>query len=270
MKKKANRPRASKAKKRAARPVPRASSKQEPYFFQGVVLPERAQLKLEFAVKTFHQDNGAETVTRVSIVLNQLAVWVESDYAWEKYALRNVVEDIVRSHLAMCAYLTGLAHDVEITRVINRERGVNWVYGIDTPVLVDRNKALDVQAAMNQLHGKIAGPNGVFLRRCLGDLVSAMKNATDTAFYCYRAIESLREHSAAVNGVAAADRDQRWKKFREVAGVARDAIEPIAEAAKPVRHGGVARVTDADRVQLFTRTWDIVDAYLATVTPVTS
>lgn len=68
----------------------------EPYFFHGVVLPERAQLSPQFALRFSHIASGVAGVAKVSIALNQVAVWVESEYAWDVHDLRNVVKNIVQ------------------------------------------------------------------------------------------------------------------------------------------------------------------------------
>ena len=51
----------------------------EPYLFHGVVLPERAQISLHFELEFSHVASGVRGVAKVSIVLNQVAVWVDSD-----------------------------------------------------------------------------------------------------------------------------------------------------------------------------------------------
>src|SRR2546428_13699499 len=90
----------------------------EPYLFSGAVLPERAQLSLSFSLEFSHVTSGITGVAKVSIVLNQVAVWVESEHDWDILDLRNVVKNIVQTHLAMVGYLKGYAYDFEVTRVL--------------------------------------------------------------------------------------------------------------------------------------------------------
>ena len=94
-----------------------------------------------------------------------------------------------------------------------------------------------------------------------------MKHADDTGFYCYRAIESLRHHCAAVHGLAAADKPIQWGKFREVSGCDEQTLRAIKVAADPLRHGEAVVAVDADRVRLFASTWDVVGRYLNSVQP---
>lgn len=237
----------------------------EPYFFHGVVLPERAQLSLEFGLTFSHLASGVRAAAKVSIVLNQVAVWVDSEHSWDVHDLRNVVKNIVQSHLAMIGYLKGYAYDIEITRVLSKERGVDWVFGIDVPCIANRSHSDDWNEALLRLSDKTTGEHGVYLLRCFNDLVSAMKSADDTGFYCYRAVESLRHHCASVNGLREANKAQQWKRFREVAEASERDIRFIKAAADPLRHGEPTGSSANDRVELFNQTWTIVDAYLGNV-----
>lgn len=237
----------------------------EPYLFHGVVLPERAQLSLEFHVKFSHLASSISAEAQVSVVLNQVAVWVESEHNWDIFDLRNVVKNIVQGHLAMIGYLKGYAYDVEIIRVLSRERNIDYVFGIDVPCIANRNPNIDLNDAILRLRDRTTGENGVFLHRCFDDLVSAMKHADDTGFYCYRAIESLRHHCAALNGIREANKTQQWQAFRKLAGVEEQSIRSIKSAADPLRHGEPGTDSTIDRAALLNTTWGIVDAYLSRV-----
>jgi hypothetical protein len=122
-----------------------------------------------------------------------------------------------------------------------------------------------VQDALLRLRDKTTGQNGVFLHRCFSDLVSAMKHADGTGFYCYRAIESLRHHCAAVHGLSSAEKSNQWEKFREVSRCDEQTLRTIKVAADPLRHGEATGTSSEDREDLFTRTWDVVDGYLKSV-----
>ena len=234
----------------------------QPYIFQGIVLPERAQLSLQFSLGFEHLSSGMEATARVSIILNQVIVWIDTDHDWNVFDLRNVVANIVQGHLQMVGYLKGFAYDFELTRVINQDTATDYVFGIDIPCLAERGKNVDLTEALTKLREKTIGKNGIYLNRCFSDLASAMKHADDTGFYCYRAIEALRHHCAAANSLADASKAAQWQKFREVAGCEEDTLREIKAAADPLRHGQVVGSTSADRERLFTITWNTVDGYL--------
>lgn len=237
----------------------------EPYIFYGVVLPERAQLSRHFTVGFTHVTTGVEGTATVSIVLNQVAVWLDGENEWDIFDLRNVVKHLVQSDLDMIGYFKGHAYDFQITRVLNQSRGIDYVFGIEIPCLVERNRFVNLELELTRLHDKINGPNSVFLTRCFNDLVSAMKNADDTGFFCYRAIESLRHHCAAVNGLSDEETSKQWKQFREVAGCTEGTLREIKLTADPLRHGQIAGFSSAEREALFLKTWDVVDGYLQNI-----
>ena len=186
----------------------------EKYLFSGTIRPERAALSITFTVGVSLLGSGIPCTVRVSIVLNQLAVWVETDRAWDIFDLRNMVKTIVMDYMAMLGYLKGRVYDIEIDRVLNPEQGVDYVFGIGIPCLETRGASLDPELAVKVLAHKAIGPNGVYLTRCFNDLVSAMKHADDTGFYCYRAIESLRKHCASFHGLLDKSDNEQWMKFR--------------------------------------------------------
>ncbi|TWI14457.1 hypothetical protein [Aerolutibacter ruishenii] len=235
------------------------------YLFQGVVLPERAQISIDFALNFSHLASEADGTAHISIILNQVAVTVESSHEWDIFDLRNVVASMVRGQLDAVGYLMGYAYELEISRVINRGRSIDYVFGIDVPCISARAKPADLATSLSDLRGKLQGRNGIYVSRCLTDLISAMKNADDTGFYCYRALESLRHHCAAVYGLSGKSKANQWAKFREVASAERSAIDRIKAAADPLRHGDVASMSSQSRGELLTTTWDVVDCYLGGV-----
>ncbi len=188
---------------RNLRPNPSIERKHymSPYLFTGVVFPERAQVTLQFQIGFSHYSSGVEAAARVSVLLNQLAVWIDSEYEWDVLDLRNVVKFLVQNHLDMVGYLKGLAYDAQLTRVLNPDREIDYVFGIDIPCLAARGQSVDLQQGMLRLLQKVSGPNALYLHRCFSDLASSMRHPDDTAFYCYRAIESLRHHCAARMGL---------------------------------------------------------------------
>jgi hypothetical protein len=107
----------------------------------------------------------------------------------------------------------------------------------------------------------------MLLHRCFNDLISSMRHADDTGFYCYRAIESLCHHCAVVHGLSTGKKDKKWQKFREISGCSEQTIRAINAAANPIRHGEVLGITSDEREKLFNMTWDVVDGYLNSVQP---
>jgi len=198
----------------------------------------------------------------MSIVLNQVAIWVETDHDWDIFDLRNVVKNFIQDQLAMLGYIKGYVYDFEVTRVLSQSRSIDYVFGIDIPCISERGPEADLPVAMEKLSKKMSGPTGVLISRCFKDLASSMKYADDTGFYCYRAIESLRHHCASAHGLSEAEKPRQWGKFREVSGCSEGDIRFIKSAADPLRHGEIANASSINRERILKITWDIVDGYI--------
>jgi hypothetical protein len=99
----------------------------EPYLLYGVVLPERAQISLICELEFSHLGTDAVGNVRLSIVLNQVVIWIESAHEWDIFTLHNVAKNIVQNQLAIVGFLKGFAYHCEITRVLNKGRGIDYV-----------------------------------------------------------------------------------------------------------------------------------------------
>jgi len=235
----------------------------EPYLFEGVVHPERAQITLQLPPLGFrHLTSGTEAVAHVSIVLNQIALWVESATEWDIFDLRNVAKSILQNELAIVGYLKGYAYDVEIRRVLHRALGIDYVFGIDIPCIAARRGETKLAEEVEKIRAKTAGDAGIYLHRCFADLIAAMKTPDDTGFYCYRAVEALRQYCIVRYSLNPENKTEQWRKFREIAGYEEQTLRDIKAAADPVRHGAIVSVTSADREAIFTKTWDVVDGFI--------
>jgi hypothetical protein len=234
----------------------------DPYLFEGVVHPVRAPLSLKMTLAFTYLLSGIDAKADINILLNQVAVWIDSPVEWDIFDLRNVVKNILQNEIAVIGYIKGHAYEVEVTRVINRGLGIDYVFGIDIPCIVKRNESIDLDTRLALIRKKTEGIEGVLLHRCFNDLVAAMKNPEDTGFYCYRAIESLRQHCLKKYNIPPEEKATQWEKLREIAKCDEKTIKDIKAAADPVRHGGTLSITSEERDTLFLATWDIVDNYL--------
>ncbi len=233
------------------------------YLLLGMVHPARAQVSLENSFMSQHLTSGRAVKVVIKIQLNQIAVWIETEHEWDVYDLRNLAKTVVTNELAIVGFIRGYAYDVEIARIVNPVDDLDAVLGIDIPCLVERNKDLNVEQRFREIHAKATGEHGVLLHRCLADLSAAMQHADDTGFYCYRAIEALRQHCARTHGIGLDKKSEQWSRFHQVAGTTEEAVRHLKDAADATRHGDVVPITSDERKDLFLKTWDIVDAYLS-------
>lgn len=82
-------------------------------------------------------------------------------------------------------------------------------------------------------------------RLALSDLQRALLNHRDSGFYCYRAIESMRQFFLDGDDAGSAT-SASWKNFREVLQLKESDIMRVKQAADPRRHGGTHTLTEEE------------------------
>lgn len=231
------------------------------FFFSGVGHPERLGLTLGTIDQMLASHDGAKLGDmKFSIQNSQITAVM----AWENdnedtFTLRNILKAFVEPIINITGFLKGYAFDIEITKVFESDLNEIRVFNNDIPVLAERNKTRELSEVKN-IYPLCSGPEGVYLRRCLGDLNMAMKHADDTPFYCYRALESLKQYFGFVNGITG-DREQ-WKSMATALGGKEEDITPIKDLAFPARHDIPNPITDQKRRDIFLLTWGIVESFI--------
>lgn len=234
------------------------------YIFSGRVLPERAPLYTgEFSAKVSPSDGVPEGNLSIQITASQVAArFVCADAVTNIHTLRNIVEDATRTLLDSIGFHRGYAYDLEIVQMIRPNWSEGRVFGINVPVLAEACGQAGLE--LQDIVAKLAVPDGAYLRHSLADLREAIKSPRDTGFFCYRAIESLKNCVAAGNGVSSED-GKGWTLFRESYSIDKREIDAIKEFADPARHGDLSEVkqlTDDARSRIFTTTWRIVARFI--------
>lgn len=226
-------------------------------FFSGIVLPERAMLSVsEVRSQIVGPDGNAYATLALNIWSNQISVVVESDEP-DIYTLRNVVRSEAEFVTNVAGFLCGYGYDIEITKVFGEALEPTHVFGIDIPVLFRRTEGRDIGLLVNAILPLCFGSDAIYIRRCLADLSFAIKRADDTPFYCFRALESLRQSF----GAELSDVDQ-WKAMAEAVGSSKAEMEPLRARAFPARHGVPVPLSDHERQELLSFTWQVVERYI--------
>lgn len=226
-------------------------------FFSGKVLPERAPLSVsEVHSQIVGIDGKAYATLSLNIWQNQITVAVESEEE-NLFTLRNLVRSEAEFVTSVAGFLLGYGYDIEITKAFGESLVPTQVFGIDIPVLSERAKGKDIGARVNAIFPLCFGEDAIFLRRCLTDLSFAIKRLDDTAFYCFRALESLRQSFEPNHSEA-----DQWKAMSQAVGTTKCDMEPLRNHAFPARHGIPKPLTDEERQSLFLYTWSIVEKYI--------
>lgn len=229
------------------------------HFFTGVIRPERAVLSIGNIMHGLELADGNRCTIKFNAYNNQITAVVETDEKEDIYTLRNLVRSNVELITDVIGFIRGYAYDVEIIKAFSEDLEMSQVFGIDIPALAERNKAIPPEA-VNHVYPLCLDTQGIFLRRALGDLGMAIRHSDDTAFYCFRAIESLKQYFGFMSGKIN-DKEQ-WEEMAKAVGDHRNTVEPIRKLAFPARHGVPDPVTDEERKNIFLSTWTIVEAYV--------
>jgi hypothetical protein len=199
----------------------------------------------------------------IEIILNQIfARYISANTIKNIFTLRNIVEDSTRMMVDVAGYYHGYAYDVDIEQLISPDGKEKYVYGIDAPVLsgICEQAGVSIQNMIRIM----AGPAGYFLRHALADTREAIKAPKDTGFFCYRAIEALKNYCVMASKVSG-NEATKWHFFRERFSIPQQTIMEIKSFGDPVRHGNYVQsrpISDSERAFILTRTWSILNKFI--------
>ncbi len=196
----------------------------------------------------------------VTISASQLTAIFESDTEVTDFAtLKNYIADVVRTIVDVYGYLSGCGYDVEIVKLILPGSAQPMIFGVDIPVLRPSNP--DISGPFNQMINLFQDTRGLYVQRCLADLREAIRSPKDTAFFCYRAIEALRQYFVIEEKITG-DKADSWERLRSALGVERDIIDYIKGFSDPLRHGADKSISDAERADIFKKTQFIINRFV--------
>jgi hypothetical protein len=232
------------------------------YYFSGVIHPQRAIISLEFPETEIQTFEGRPLIKcKGNVYNNQLSVVVYSeDESLDYYTLRNYVKANVTTFINIVGFVLGRSYDVEITKAFGDDIQGTQVFGIDIGSIAEDNKHINMQQAMGHLLSLCSGPDGIFTRRCLDDLIMSIRYLDDTAFYCFRAIESLKQYFGKKHNLT--NDALKWKAFAEAVRGVKNELDEIKVLANPSRHGFPVYISDETRRKIFEKTWDIVRRFI--------
>jgi hypothetical protein len=238
------------------------------YYFSGVIHPERAPLTVqELGFELAKLDGSFFATVRFSILCNQITCIVECDSEDEDvFSLRNLVKSNIETIISLLGFMKGYAYDIEITKVFDEGcSSCNLVFGIDLTAVEGiysniNNDAEKLNEAINAIYPLCLTLEGTYLTRCLNDLRMSMRYLDDSAFYCFRAIETIKQYFGYITG---AEKDvEQWLAMKNVIGGEKEDLDFVRKLAFPARHGAPTIITDEDRGKIFTITWSIVERFI--------
>ena len=246
------------------------------YTFSGRVHPERTYVTLGPIPRCTIETRLADAVLVLDahIVINNAQILVVANCHQkieDLETLRNVIESVVQGAVDAFGYTEGRGYDVEITSVIT-STGEQWtVFGVEIAA-IQASKG-DRPVTFGELYTLLTTPDqsqdetvsfGLMqLRIALGDLREAVRSPNLTAFFCYRAIETLRQcYLDPDKRDDEADRRDSWQRMGNELRIDRSWIGQIQEASILERHGSHKAMSGEQRVGLMLHTWKVVDRFI--------
>lgn len=240
---------------------------EQKYIFTGVIHPQRAMLQ-DRSLKVYFGMLGhpGKWYFEARILCNQLVAYVTTDVYIDEYVLKSHVEGLINDELARLAFTLGYEFKLSLDRAINRESGLDRVFGIDNAYISEIMAEHDFEILNQKLRSMTVNAEGTFFSRALTDLKSALSNRDDAAFYCFRALESLRNHFNFVNELTP-NKDKEWVQFREFLNITReDIISKVKVHSDAMRHGHPVYLDEGNYKSVLTTTWLWVLEYVYKMT----
>lgn len=228
------------------------------------MLPERAQMSYEFSVN-INTIGGGKGVFICSAINNQLLATMELEDDMDVMTLRNIAHNIIQSHFSLLGFYSGIFYDITINRIFNESLSINYVYGVENSDIKEIWKDQDLHLLINENLPKTFGSQGILLSRALNDLMNALRSSDDAAFYCYRAVESLKNHNSFLKEITSSKDIPQWNSFREVCCCSRADIDEIKRYADDLRHGKPVAMTAEEVKCVLLKAWDISRKYLSVI-----
>lgn len=230
------------------------------YIFSGKIMPERVNFNVSppLLIQMQAIDAGISGEAIVSINASQVSIVIETtDKNAGLPTLKNYVEYLVRTIVDAYGYLTGRGYDVEITSVVDPD-GKHTVFGVGIRELEEAKDERPL--SFPALLGVMGMDKSQHLHRALGDLREAIRSPWDTGFFCYRAVECIRQ--SFVEKEDGDDKNPSWKRLRNALRIDRSWLEKYTkESAVAQRHGSTPYISGEDRVLAMKHAWKVIDRF---------
>lgn len=194
------------------------------WYFDGPIVAAREDEKIQMMVQ--------ESVFTVRVDTHSPKA--DDDDAWlDRVWLRCLV--VVRAALDSLGFHRGATLEIErLTAMVDDEAVVFFQSSQGRFQIGDGER---VEADQIDPYFQEAMTNPSF-RHALADVRQAQSLDDDSAFYCYRAIESLRQAFVLPEESEKKDKAKSWERLRAALEVTERQIGAVAEAARARRHGG--------------------------------
>lgn len=226
------------------------------YIFTGTVHPERAWVTIPpFEAEIFRLNSEPLGKVRVSIGSSQIALSIKlEDDNIDVVTLKNSIQVFLEKIICIFDFVKGYHHYVDLKQCID-ELGNAIVFGVDHPAVSERLEITGNE--FFNIYNITSDVDGFLVSNSLSDLSKAIQCPFDTAFYCFRAIESLKNYFKNSNNDKPA-----WKTLAETVQMTKDDIDIVKKYSDNQRHGVHQDMSGNDRDEILRISFKIVDRFV--------
>jgi len=240
------------------------------YDFKGLVYPERVDCSLQVIPKLEFSwpDFNIHGYLKEFVIENcKLGLVFETDKEINQKTdpnietLKNFIEKICRTFIDSYCFVHSYNYDLTIDSVICKETKLDYQFPV-----VGEFKLKNNSLSFEQIIGTIL-LTGDFnaISASLSDFRRSIKYPEATAFFCLRAIETLRR--AYFDDISIIDDNKRdkdgWVKMARELGVGSDlSYTKMQNFAKPNRHGIYPPITYKEREEIMTYTRKVINTFI--------
>jgi hypothetical protein len=191
---------------------------------------------------------------------NQIGVIASTEEELDASIIISMATSFVNGMMHFFGFVFGEAYEAEINYIICEEENINHPLQTRPSAISERNANRDNHAFFHTAYEKARRSTDSRVRRCIRDLVMALKYPSDSPFYCFRAIESLRLECGDLYKIKA--KKDQWEKLREITGHCEEQLKVITKASNENRHGEAKAYTEEQIQEIIFMTWDVVEKFL--------
>ncbi len=227
------------------------------YIFFGQILPKDnnivcKDMKVKFQ-KTYQQKPFTASIT-VNISNSEITAICETDFDLNNFStFRNFIKGYLQDILNHISFNADYPLYVYLDKVILNNKTIINGTDLNTGSFIKEGKELsssEMYTILADRHQQIS--------IALNDFRLARENTSSTAFFCFRAIEAIR------NDFKGKDEKEVWEKMKNSLNITKDYINKFKEKhADPQRHGvGILETPSEDRQAQLESAWTIINRYL--------
>jgi hypothetical protein len=238
------------------------------YQLTGKIHPERVNFTIGTKLPLYieHKDFGIKGEVVLEVKESNLFVSFSSKNIYSSLdtsaleTLKNIIEESVRIIVDAYCYVRSYAYELEITNIKCRDLNLEYQFGVRGEWNINKDDK-HANEEFSKLINLFTTPENTPLCLVFADFRRSIKYPSMTASFCFRAIETIRQH--AYEDISILDDDKRrkagWKELGKELGFTEKDFDEIKKFALPNRHGKYPTITYTERERIMNFTRRVID-----------